>query len=616
MSNKIYMWDEHMQIETGREKKPFILTGNSEEKTPIRKDDDERGGWSNKLDFLMSCISLSVGLGNVWRFPYLCYKNGGGTFFITYHIAMFLCGIPLFFQEVAIGQYLGSGGMTFVGQLCPILKGVGYATMTIVFLLDVYYCVIIAWTLFYIYSSLASELPWSHCGNWWNTDVCYEKTNSTIGLINATNITNRLSSVEEFFDQRVLGITNGLEEIGGMQWNIFIALCVGWIMVYSIIRKGLHQSGKLIWFTALFPYVILIIMLVRAVTLEGASDGLLFYVTPKWEALLTPGPWMDGASQIFFAYSIGCGALPALGSYNKFHHNSYRDAVITCFVNTFTSIIAGIVTFSILGHLALEQNTNVEDVVKSGPGLVFITYPQVVLKLPGSSFWAVAFFIMLLLLGIDSEFCLVESFITGILDNWSQTLRPYRNTFTAAVCIVMFLLGIPMVTQGGMYVFKLMDNYSASGISLLWVCFFQTIGISWFFGVDKLSDCIEKMMGIRPNSFWTVCWKYVAPLVMAVIFVSQCFEYQRLEYSDYKYPLWADMVGLMISFSSMAWIPIYAIYYVLSQPGSIMQNMKKGIKSNIAQRKISICDQSTGTLITQSNVVLLTPNTSVLGVNT
>lgn len=147
--------------------------------------DDERGGWGNKLDFLFSCISLSVGLGNVWRFPYLCYKNGGGknisknwytfyihfaflgAFIVTYTIAMIICGIPMFFQEVAIGQYLGSGGMTFVGQLCPILKGVGYAAMTLVFLLDVYYCIIISWTIFYLMSTFSylPTLPWSGCGN-------------------------------------------------------------------------------------------------------------------------------------------------------------------------------------------------------------------------------------------------------------------------------------------------------------------------------------------------------------------------------------------------------------------------------------------------------------------
>ncbi|KAL1498067.1 hypothetical protein ABEB36_008924 [Hypothenemus hampei] len=574
-------------------------------------DMEDRGGWGNKLDFLMSCISVSVGLGNVWRFPYLCYKNGGGSFLVTYSIAMIVCGIPLFFQEVAIGQYLGSGGMTFVGHLCPILKGVGFATMTIVFLLDVYYCVIIAWTLFYIISIFAfiPELPWRDCDNRWNTKYCFSSETNHSFL---SNISKKSSPVEEFFDRKVLGITGGIEEIGGMQWNLFVCLCLGWMMVYMIIRKGLHQSGKIIWFSAMFPYVILLIMLVRAVTLNGAADGLLYYITPRWEVLLTPEPWIDAASQIFFAYSIGCGALPTLGSYNKFHHNSYKDAIITCIVNTLTSVLAGLVTFSILGHLALEQNTDVGNVVKSGPGLVFLTYPEVVVKLPAAPFWAATFFFMLLLLGVDSAFCLVESFITGLLDNWSTLLRPHRQIFTTLVCLVMFLLGIPMVTHGGMYVFQLMDHYSASGMSLLWVCFFQTAAISWVFGVNKLSDCIEQMMGIRPNMFWRICWKYSAPLVIFIIFVEQCMEYKTVRYGDYTYPAWANIVGLGISFSSMLWVPIYALYYILTEPNSILENIKAGIVPIIKQRKISICDKTTGQLITQSKVGLITPAASLV----
>lgn len=573
----------------------------------------DRGGWGNKLDFLFSCISLSVGLGNVWRFPYLCYKNGGGSFLLIYSIAMILCGIPMFFQEVVIGQYLGSGGMTFVGQLCPILKGVGYATMTIVFLLDVYYCIIIAWTLFYIISIFSNlpHLPWSQCDSWWNSKRCYSPGSNSSYLNNSYKMT---TSVEEYFDRRVLGISNSIEEVNGMQWNLFVCLMVGWLLIYLIIRKGLHQSGKVIWFSALFPYVVLITLLVRAITLDGASDGLLYYITPRWEELMKPGPWMDGATQIFFAYSIGCGALPALGSYNKFHHNSYKDALITCVINTLTSVLAGVVTFSILGHLASQQNTDVADVVKSGPGLVFLTYPEVVLKIPGSPFWAVAFFFMLILLGIDSEFCLVESFITGIMDNWSQQLRPHRTSFTIVVCFVMFILGIPMVTHGGMYIFQLMDYYSASGLPLLWVCFFQTVAISWAFGVDKLCDCIEQMMGFRPSRFWTFSWKYFAPLVMIIIFVSQILEYQPLTYGEYVYPSWANAIGLCISLSSMVWIPIYAMYYILSGPKSILQNFKTGLLPAIKQRKISICSKTK--TITESNVVLFAPSNSALCIDT
>ncbi|XP_046486074.1 sodium- and chloride-dependent GABA transporter 1 isoform X2 [Neodiprion pinetum] len=645
MSEKMYYWGEEREVadseqtfiefkakpssagESSRAIPKMVVSPPQGEITGAgsRGEDVERGGWDNKLDFLFSCISVSVGLGNVWRFPYLCYKNGGGAFLVTYGIAMIFCGIPIFFQEVAIGQYLGAGGMTLVGQLCPLLQGVGYATMTIVFFLDVYYCIIIAWTLFYLIATFANlpGLPWSGCGNWWNTESCFSAEEAIQDLEKHANATTSTSSnqtvhhttpVEEYWDRRVLGITGGIEEIGGMQWELLGCLVLGWLLVYAIIRRGLHQSGKIIWFSALFPYVVLFILLGRAVTLDGAADGLLYYVTPRWEELLTPGPWIDGATQIFFAYSIGTGALPALGSYNKFHHNCYKDALITCVVNTLTCLLAGCVTFSILGHIAMEQNTEVSEVVKSGPGLVFLTYPEVVLKLPGAPIWAIIFFVMLIILGIDSEFCIVESFITGVVDNWPDTLRPHRNKFTVAICLLMFCMGVPMVTHGGVYIFQLMDFYSASGMSILWVCFFQTIAISWIFGTRKFCDCVHQMMGIRPNRFWYICWLVFAPVVMAFIFVFQCVQYKPLKYgSTYEYPLWAEVVGFILSFSSMIWIPAYAVYYVIASPGSFMENILKGLKPNIKSRaKLPKGEKSAIIPMSESSAGLISKNNSFL----
>lgn len=590
-----------------------------------REEDAERGGWDNKLDFLFSCISVSVGLGNVWRFPYLCYKNGGGAFLITYGIAMLFCGIPIFFQEVAIGQYLGAGGMSLVGQLCPLLQGVGYATMTIVFFLDVYYCIIIAWTLYYLISTFVNlpQVPWKGCENSWNTMNCYDATQANKSYthirINCSysaenNTCHHTTPVEEFWEQRVLGITSGIETIGKVQWELLVCLIVGWLFVYFIIRRGLHQSGKIIWFSALFPYVVLFILLGRAVTLEGSYEGLLYYVTPRWNELLNPGPWIDGATQIFFAYSIGTGALPALGSYNKFHHNCYKDAIITCVVNTLTCLLAGCVTFSILGHIAQEQQTQVSEVVKSGPGLVFLTYPEVVLKLPGASLWAIIFFIMLLILGIDSEFCIVESFITGMVDYWPDVLRPHRNKFTIAICLIMFVLGIPMITNGGIYIFQLMDFYSASGMSILWVCFFQTIAISWIFGAKKFCDCVHQMMGIRLNKFWYICWVLLAPVIMVFIFVFQIVQYKSLKYgSNYEYPTWAEIVGVCLSLSSMVWIPGYALYYIFVTPGSIKENILKGLQPNIkSHAKLPKGEKSAVIPMSESSAGLITKNNSFL----
>lgn len=131
--------------------------------------------------------------------------------------------------------------------------------------------------------------------------------------------------VEEFWEFRVLQQNTGLEfGLGALQWELVGTLFIAWVMVYLIIWKGLHASGKIIWFTALFPYFVMAILLVRALTLEGAWEGLAYYVAIDWSKLAEGRTWIDGATQIFFAYSVGMGALPALGSYNKFHHNCFR----------------------------------------------------------------------------------------------------------------------------------------------------------------------------------------------------------------------------------------------------------------------------------------------------
>jgi len=567
-------------------------------------DDPARGEWGNKLDFLFSCISVSVGLGNVWRFPYLCYKNGGGAFLIVYFIAMTFCGVPIFFQEVAMGQYLGSGGMTLVSQLCPILKGVGIATMTVVFFLDIYYCVIIGWTFFYLFATFSSlpDLPWDTCDGWWNTDDCFRPTdNMTANDIRLANyswhnvtkngVTKLLrkttTPVEEFWDHRVLMKNEGVEHgLGTVQWELLGCLFIAWVCVYLIIAKGLHSSGKIIWFTALFPYFVMFILLFRALTLEGAIDGLAYYVHVDWSKLLEGTTWIDGATQIFFAYSVGMGALPALGSYNKFHHDCFKDAIITCIVNTLTCLLAGVLVFSILGYMAHIQETTIHDVVNSGPGLVFLTYPDLVLSLPGSVLWATIFFVMLLVLGVDSEFCNVEALVTGIVDNWPDQLLKHRRLFTVCLCLFLFCLGIPLVTNGGIFMFQLMDFYSCSGMALLWVCFFQTVAIGWVFGAQRFCDCVEQMTGHKPNIFWYLCWKFFAPAVMLAVFIFYCISYTPVTYGeDYKYPKWAEGMGLCMSFTSMIWVPGYAIYYLATQPGTLMQNLRTGISPNMNLRK-------------------------------
>nr|XP_021140423.1 sodium- and chloride-dependent GABA transporter 2 isoform X4 [Columba livia] len=407
----------------------------------------ERGQWNNKLEYVLSVAGEIIGLGNVWRFPYLCYKNGGGAFFIPYLIFLFTCGIPVFFLETALGQYTSQGGVTAWRRICPLFEGIGYASQVIVVLLNFYYIVVLAWALFYLFSSFTIDLPWGSCDHEWNTGNCMElqKANSTLNVTNE----NATSPVIEFWERRVLKISDGIQHLGSLRWELALCLLLAWIICYFCIWKGVKSTGKVVYFTATFPYLMLVVLLIRGVSLPGASQGILFYLYPDLSRLGDPQVWMDAGTQIFFSYAICLGCLTALGSYNKYHNNCYRDCVALCFLNSGTSFVAGFAIFSILGFMAEEQGVPIAEVAESGPGLAFIAYPRAVVMLPFSPLWACFFFLMVVLLGLDSQFVCVESLVTAIVDMYPTIFRKKnrRETLILLVSILSFLVGLVMLTE-------------------------------------------------------------------------------------------------------------------------------------------------------------------------
>uniref|UniRef100_A0A3B1K8X5 Transporter n=1 Tax=Astyanax mexicanus TaxID=7994 RepID=A0A3B1K8X5_ASTMX len=462
-------------------------------KSPGTRPEDEAEGkppqrekWASKLDFLLSVAGGFVGLGNVWRFPYLCYKNGGGAFLIPYFIFLFGGGLPVFFLEVALGQFTSEGGITCWEKLCPIFTGIGYASIVIVSLLNIYYIVILAWGLYYLLQCFQRELPWARCRHSWNTQNCVEDTirkNKTLWLsVNATNFT---SPVTEFWERNVLSLSSGIDEVGELKWDLALCLLAVWVICFFCIWKGVKSTGKVVYFTATFPFLMLIVLLVRGVTLPGASEGIKFYLYPDLSRLQDPEVWIDAGTQIFFSYAICLGAMTSLGSYNKYKYNCYRDCMLLGCLNSGTSFVSGFAIFSVLGFMAQEQGVAIADVAESGPGLAFIAYPKAVTMMPLPTFWAILFFIMLLLLGLDSQFVEVEGQITSLVDLYPSLLRKgyRREIFIAVICVISYLLGLTMVTKGGMYVFQLFDYYAASGVCLLWVAFFECVAVAWVYGV-------------------------------------------------------------------------------------------------------------------------------------
>uniref|UniRef100_A0A674B5U5 Transporter n=1 Tax=Salmo trutta TaxID=8032 RepID=A0A674B5U5_SALTR len=534
-------------------------------KSPGTRPEDEAEGkpiqrekWASKLDFILSVAGGFVGLGNVWRFPYLCYKNGGGAFLIPYTIFLFGGGLPVFFLEVALGQYTSEGGITCWEKLCPIFTGIGYASIVIVSLLNIYYIVILAWGLYYLFQCFQPELPWAKCNQPWNTDRCVEDTfrkNKTLML--AANITNFTSPVTEFWERNVLSISSGIDDIGPLKWDLALCLLAVWIVCFFCIWKGVKSTGKVVYITATFPFIMLIVLLVRGVTLPGASEGIKFYLYPNLTRLQDPEVGTSMHICLLTRLSGDCLLLGGL--------------------NSGTSFVSGFAIFSVLGFMAQEQGVDIADVAESGPGLAFIAYPKAVSMMPMPTFWAILFFIMLLLLGLDSQFVEVEGQITSLVDLYPSVLRIgyRREIFIAVMCCISYLLGLTMVTKGGMYVFQLFDYYAASGVCLLWVAFFECIAVAWVYGADHFYDAIEDMIGYRPNPWMKWSWTFITPVLCAGCFIFSLVKYTPLTYNKvYEYPDWSIGLGWSLALASMICIPMVMVIKLLQSDGPFIERIK------------------------------------------
>ncbi|XP_074527607.1 sodium- and chloride-dependent betaine transporter-like [Halichoeres trimaculatus] len=536
---------------------------------------EERGHWGNKAEFILTVMGAIIGPGNVWRFPYLCYRNGGGVFFIPYVLFIFTCGVPLFFLETALGQYTSQGGITCWRQICPLFQGMGYASHCIIAFSATSYIIILAWAFFYLFSSFSAELPWATCGNYWNTEFCLDisRRNSTVNMTAGPNTT---LPVVEFWQRRVLNISGGIEEVGSLRWELALCLILSWIICYFCVWKGIKSTGKAAYFTATFPYVMLLVLLVRGVTLPGATKGIIYYLYPDISRLSDPQVWMDAGTQIFFSYAVGLGFLTSLGSYNTYNNDCYKDCFYLCLLNSATSVVAGFAIFSVLGFMTYEQGVDISEVAQSGPGLAFIAYPRAVAMMPMPQVWSVCFFIMIILLGLDSQFVGLECLMTSLVDLFPTHLRQgcRRELVLLAICVVCCLLGFSLVTEGGMYLLQLLDHHVCSGTTLLLLSLSQSISIAWVYGADRFYDNITHMIGYRPSPFMKYCWSYITPFFCFGTFVFSIIKYSPLKFSNtYVYPLWANILGWFFASASLSLIPLFVLHQLMKGKGSLRQRL-------------------------------------------
>ncbi|MBT1247541.1 MULTISPECIES: sodium-dependent transporter [unclassified Thermosipho (in: thermotogales)] len=495
-----------------------------------------RQKWGSRWAFVLAAIGSAAGLGNAWRFPYMAYSNGGGAFYVPYFIALFLAGIPLLMAEFAIGQKFQSSAPKSMTKIKKGAEFIGWWAVITGALITFYYNVIMAYIFNYLYYSFG--VAWKD---------------------NPSN----------FFFGNFLKISNGPGELGAIRWPILIGLILTWLWIYFILRKGTASVGKTVVWTVPLPVVLLILLGIRGITLDGAAQGLNYLFEPNFAKLADPRVWANAFGQIFFTLSLAFGIMIAYGSYNKKDEDIANNAIITALGNSATSFLAGIAVFSVLGYMALQTGSPVNEVVKGGIGLAFVVYPKAISLFPGGmiiqSIIGLAFFLMLLTLGIDSAFSLVESVEAAASDKFKTN----KKAFLIGFSIFGFLCGLLFSTQGGLYWLDIIDHF-LSIYALLIVGILESIIIGWVFGAEKLRNYINKVSEIKIGKWFNLSLKFIIPTALIAVLVLTLIDEIKEPYGGY--PTWALLTGFAILIAT----PIIAI--ILSKiPSKDSEYYKKEI---------------------------------------
>jgi len=556
---------------------------------------------------------MILGLIQISRFPYVCYENGGGTFLIPYGICLLLCGLPLYLMEMILGQYSGTSCTKAFYRMAPIMKGLGYAMLSIPTIMAFYYSNIMAWSLYYIFMGFRSELPWKSCNSPemadYSTDFCYskydndlcvekfsdeftffkkkcmEKTdfcmenfagdyNSTAdacedafgNMTDISDVAKRITPSEEFFKRRMfgqteIGVENTWEHWGNPRGEMIGCLALTWVIIAASLVKGVQSYGKLSYFITLFPYVILTIFLIMMSLQPGFSNGITgFYMKAEWEKLKNFNIWVAACTQIFFSLGLGVGSQLLMCSYNKFNNNCHRDAWLIALGNSLTSIFAGFIVFGTLGVLAENNGVEVEEVITQGVGLTFQSYPEAITLMPIPPLFNFLFFLMMCLLAMSSIVGMWEPTVAGFLDEFPSLRSGWkRSLIYIGSCFIAFLGGISMCFPSGIFMFNIINDHTAS--TILYVNLLEILLVVFIYGINKFVKNIHEMQIWMPKIleyFWMLCWVLITPGFVVTITVIGFTERKLDQHEGYIYPDSVQALGYLVEL-----FPICIIFIVM-----------------------------------------------------
>ncbi len=458
-----------------------------------------RPKWKSHLGFLLAAVGSAIGLGNIWRFSYLCYKNGGGAFLLPYLAALFIVGIPLIILEIGLGHKMRGSAPASFASISKKWEWLGWwQVFLVMFGIVLYYSVIIAWCLNYFFFSF--NLSWG-------------------------------PSPDIFFTKKFLMSSSSPFQIGDIRSLILFSLAIiwflNWFIVFKGVQNGLERASK-IFMPILF--ILTGIIIIWGLRLDGAMQGVSVYLRPDFSQITNIKVWMDAFSQIFFTLSLGFGIMIAYASYLPKKTQIVRDSLIISGINCLFSLLAGIGVFAVLGYMAKVQSVPINEVVTESIGLAFVAFPKAISLLPDfSKLFGVLFFGSLVIAGLSSSISIIEAFTSGIVDKFHYS----RKAVVSVLSAVGFLGSIIFTTQGGINWLDIADHFLTQ-YGLILGAIFECIVIGWFFKVNKLRAHINHYSGWKVPLFWNFCIKILSPLILITIFISSLVEEFSQSYGGYS----------------------------------------------------------------------------------
>ncbi|MBD8023960.1 sodium-dependent transporter [Microbacterium gallinarum] len=486
-----------------------------------------REEWTGQVGFILAAIGSAVGLGNIWRFPGVAYENGGGAFLIPYLVALITAGIPILFLDYAIGHRSRGAAPTSFRRLAGrgkrAVESLGWFQVSIAFVIGLYYTAVIAWALSYFIFSF--DLRWG---------------DDPAGFLTG-----------EYLQVGEPGFS--LEFVPG----VLIPLTLVWIativVLWAGVAKGLQRVNVIFLPLLVIAFLILV---VRALFLDGAVEGLNALFTPNWEALANPNVWIAAYSQIFFSLSIAFGIMITYASYRRRRSNLTGPGLVVAFANSSFEILAGIGVFATLGFFAFEQGVAVSELEGlTGVGLSFITFPAIVSQMPGGPIFGVLFFGSLVMAGFTSLISVIQVVSAAVQEKFGITRRTAAVSVGAVSAVLSILL---FSTTTGLLALDVADQW-ANNVGIVASAVLMTIVVIWVLRRGpELRFHLNAVSTFKVGRIWVLLVGVLAPIVLGYMLIQRIVTLVIEGYGGM--PPWYLLV---VGWGTIAFIVIAAIVLAL-----------------------------------------------------